>query len=93
MKDATGNQYARTAWATDSNNVGNNRPPAAGINPNGLGTLFITIGTGTSPAGQCGASCTYSGTAGAFPTFNSGFAYTIVVVTSRNNQFSFTVTR
>ena len=93
VKDATGNQYARTAWATDSNNVGNNRPPAAGINPNGLGTLFITIGTGTSPAGQCGASCTYSGTAGAFPTFNSGFAYTIVVVTSRNNQFSFTVTR
>jgi len=87
VKDANGNQFARTAWTTDS---GPNHPPAT-IAANGLGVVFILIGTGASP--QCTSACTYSGTAGAFTTYNTGNAYTILVVTSRNNQFSFTVTR
>ena len=40
-------------------------------------------------ASSC-SSCTLSGSAF---TFTSGYSYTIIVVTARNNQFSFTVTR
>jgi len=54
------------------------------MNPNALGTALILINT------TCGSGCTLTGTAF---TFNQGNAYTILVITSRNNQFSFTVTR
>jgi uncharacterized membrane protein YoaK (UPF0700 family) len=54
--------------------------------PNQLGATPINI------AGSCSA-CTYSGTAGAFTSFVAGNSYTVVVVTSRNNQFSFTIVR
>ena len=54
------------------------------IAPNALGTVVINIGTGC---------CTYSGTANAFNTFATGNSYTVLAITSRNNQFSFTVTR
>src|SRR5712692_3509084 len=40
----------------------------------------------------CG-SCQYTGTAGAFSTFNSGYSYTVKVVTVKNNPFTFTVTK
>ncbi len=40
-------------------------------------------------ASSC-SSCTLSGSAF---TFTSGYSYTIIVVTARNNQFSFTITR
>ena len=40
--------------------------------------------------GSSCSSCTLSGTAF---TFTSGNSYTIIIVTARNNQFSFTVTR
>jgi len=63
-------------------------PPVASIAPNSLGIASTPIGTGG--AGQCGSSCTLSGTAF---TFTSGYSYTVTVVTARNNQFSFTVTR
>jgi len=53
------------------------------INPNSTSPAMILIGS------SC-ASCTIVGSAF---TFNPGFSYTIVIVTSRNNQFSFTVTR
>jgi hypothetical protein len=88
VTDPNGNQFARLSWATDS---GPNHPPAAGIAPNALGIVYVNIGTGsgTSPAGQCGSSCTASGTF----TFSSGTAYTVKIVTTRNNQFTFTVTR
>ncbi|HEV2119053.1 MAG TPA: hypothetical protein VGS11_02940 [Candidatus Bathyarchaeia archaeon] len=92
VKDSTGNQWARLNWQTDAccPGVGSNHPGA--INPNALGIVFITIGTGASGSGgQCGNSCSLSGSG--FTTMNSGFSYTVVVVTSRNNQFSFTVTR
>jgi len=40
--------------------------------------------------GSSCSSCTLSGTAF---TFTSGYSYTIVIVTARNNQFTFAVTR
>jgi flagellin-like protein len=39
------------------------------------------------------SSCQYTGTAGAFSTFNSGYSYTVKVVTVKNNPFTFTVTK
>jgi hypothetical protein len=87
VKDNNGNQWARLNWQTD----GGKNVPAA-IPPNGVLLVTITIGSGASgPGGQCGTYCTQSG-ATAF-SFQSGFSYTITVVTSRNNQFTFTVTR
>jgi hypothetical protein len=93
VKDSSNNQYARINWQTDT---GYNHPAA--IAPNAVGLVTITIGVpagnGGGPGGQCGANnCTYTGTANAFNTFTSGYSYTITVVTSRNNQFVFTVTR
>jgi hypothetical protein len=86
VKDSSGNQYARLNWQTDA---GANHPAA--FSPNALGIVTITIGSGASgPGGQCGASCSLTGSAF---SFTSGYSYTITVVTSRNNQFTFTVTR
>jgi hypothetical protein len=56
------------------------------IAPNTVGIADIKIGT------SC-PSCTYSGNAGAFTQFTPGYSYTIKVVTARNNQFSYTITR
>ena len=89
VKDSGGNQYARLSWATDTGPKGSAaNPPIGSIAPNGLGIASTPIGTGG--AGQCGSSCSLSGTTF---TFQSGFSYTVTVVTSRNNQFTFTVTR
>jgi hypothetical protein len=80
VKDSNGNQYSRTAWSTGPN-------PQSGttsISPNALGTVFVLIGS------TCAGSCPLTGTA---YTFTTGYSYTIVVVTSRNNQFSFAVVR
>jgi FlaG/FlaF family flagellin (archaellin) len=86
VKDSSGNQWSRLTWQTDA---GGQHPAA--ITPNALGIVYVSIGTGaTGTGGQCGASCTPTGT---FTQFNTGFSYTVVVVTSRNNQFSFTVTK
>jgi hypothetical protein len=38
-------------------------------------------------------SCQYTGTASAFPSFVSGYSYTVKVVSTKNNPFTFTVTR
>jgi hypothetical protein len=87
VKNATGGQWSRLNWQTQGYNI-----PAA-IAPNALGILYVTIGTGgPGTGGSCGAAnCTPTGTG--FTTFTSGYTYTIVVVTSRNNQFTFQVTR
>ena len=88
VKDSSGNQYARLAWATDAGPKGAAaNPPTASIAPNALGIASAPINTG---AGACGTYCSLSGTAF---TFTSGYSYTITVVTARNNQFTFTVTR
>jgi hypothetical protein len=89
VKDSNGYQYARLAWATDSGPKGAaTNPPVASIAPNALGIASAPIGTGG--AGQCGTSCSLSGTAF---TFTSGYSYTVTLVTARNNQFTYTVTR
>lgn len=54
------------------------------IAPNAVGLANILTGTSCSPA------CTLSGTAF---TFTAGNSYTVTVVTTRNSQFVFTVTR
>src|SRR2546427_1643770 len=79
VKDSNGNQWARLNWQTDSccAGVGPNHPAA--FAPNALGIVYITTGIGASGSGgMCGSSCTISGTSF---TMNSGFSYTIVVVT------------
>lgn len=53
------------------------------IAPNQVGIANILIGT------SC-PSCTLAGNAF---TFQAGYSYTILVVTARNNQFSFTIVR
>ncbi len=53
------------------------------INPNGVNPTSFPIG----------ASCTGCVLTGSAFTFVAGNSYTVNVVTSRNNQFSFTVTR
>jgi hypothetical protein len=83
VKDSTGNQWARLNWQTGPNVPGQ-------ISPNAVGIVYVTIGSGASPP-QCGSGCTLTGTG--FATFTSGYSYTVQVVTSRNTQFSFTVTR
>jgi hypothetical protein len=56
------------------------------IIPNGFGTAIILIGA------NC-PGCIYGGIPGLFFQFNAGQSYTVTVTTTRNNQFSFTVTR
>jgi flagellin-like protein len=78
VKDSQGNQWQNTNFA------------AGPIAPNTA--LAVNIGLGPTGNG-CGSNCVYTGTANAFNSFQSGYSYTVVVVTTRNNQFSFTVTK
>ncbi len=78
VKDSSGNQYSRISWNTANPYV---------IAPNQVKAVIVSIGTGS---GQCGSSCSLTGNAF---TFTSGYSYTITMVTSRNTQFSFSVTR
>jgi hypothetical protein len=91
VKNSTGGQWAQLNWQSQPH------PPAA-IAPNALGVVYIAIGSGTlGNAGPCDATgstttpCSESGSG--FGAFTSGYSYTITVITSRNNQFQFTVTR
>jgi FlaG/FlaF family flagellin (archaellin) len=59
----------------------------SGISPNAVNPTNIDINTASN---HCGG-CTLSG--GSAFTFSVGSSYTITVVTSRNNQFVFTVVR
>ncbi len=88
VKDSSGNQYARTSWSTGPNP----QTATTAINPNTLGTVFVLIGvTNSATPAQCGSSsCSLTGTAF---QFTAGYAYTVTIVTSRNTQFTFTVTR
>jgi len=84
VKDSSGNQYSRISWNPSNPYV---------IAPNQVKGIIVLIGTTvTSPATTCGSSCTYTGSGSGF-TFASGYSYTITMVTSRNTQFSFQVTR
>jgi hypothetical protein len=80
VKDSAGNQWAKTAW-TGSPPLG----PPVSTAPNALAITSINIGS------LSGATLTPSGAS--FGTFNGGSSYTIVIITTRNNQFTFTVIR
>jgi len=71
VKDASGNQYALTAWSGPT------------ISPHTSFPTLILIGS------SC-PSCLIIGSAF---TFTPGNAYTVTLVTSRNNQFSFELFR
>jgi len=77
VKDNSGNQY--TSPSSPS-------PWTFGpIQPNGVNATLIKIGSLCS-------TCTYSGSTPQF-TFVNGNSYTITVVTTRNNQFTWTLTK
>jgi hypothetical protein len=84
----TGNVTLAAYYVTDSN--GNQWTKQtwtqSPIPPNKAANTFFLIG------GSC-TGCQYTGTAGAFTTFSSGYAYTVKVVTTKNNPFTFTVTK
>ena len=75
-----------TYYVKDTSNNQYSRTSWTGptVSPNGLATTTINIG-----ATSCSA-CTLSGTAF---TFVAGNSYTVLVVTSRNNQFTFNIVR
>lgn len=84
----SGNVTLSAYYITDSSgntwqNLAWSVPP---IQPN-------TATSGTTLTINCGSSCQYTGTAGGFQTFASGYSYTVKVVTTKNNPFTFTVTR
>ncbi len=81
VKDNSGNQYASGITGFAWSNV----PPATA--PNGLAITTINIGASCSAA-----NCQYTGTNPKF-AFVSGNSYTVIVITSRNNQFTFTIVR
>ena len=83
----TANATLATYYVKDAN--GNtyqyNYPSAVvTIAPNTNVPVTFKIGTTSCP------SCVLTGTAF---TFTSGYQYTVLMITSRNNQFTFTVTR
>ena len=78
VNDYTGDQYTRANWATGSY-------PGPTFNPQSTpANATILIST------ACSTSCTQSGSPF---TFQSGFPYTIILVTATNEQFSFMITR
>ncbi len=79
VKDSAGDQYSRTGWSGPS-----------GVTPNALAQPNIGINT-VCPAPTCTYTPATSGSTGF--TFVSGNQYTVVIVTSRNNQFTFTIVR
>ncbi|TMI40473.1 hypothetical protein E6H23_07585 [Candidatus Bathyarchaeota archaeon] len=80
VKDSMGDQWRLDNW----------NPPGQPIAPNDLLIVNIAIGSG---AGGCGNGCQYTGTPGAFTTFQFRQTYTVIVLTARNTQFTFTVIR
>ena len=79
VKNATGAQYARLSWPNDAAGM-----YPASIAPNGLGTINIAVGSLKCPSPSC---------TGATFTFTSGLSYTVTLVTTRNNQFSWSGSR
>jgi hypothetical protein len=77
VNDYTGNQYTRASWATGSY-------PGPTFRPTSWANATILISS------ACSTSCTSSGTAF---VFQSGYPYTIIMVTATNEQFSFMITR
>ncbi|HZY47582.1 MAG TPA: hypothetical protein VFE96_07275, partial [Candidatus Bathyarchaeia archaeon] len=79
VSDSLGNQ-----WASKTGTGGWVGPS---IPPNTAVATIILISQSTS------SCCTYTGTANAFQNYQSGYSYTVKVVTAKNNPFTFTITR
>ena len=82
VSDSNGNTWALTSspWTAGGKN------PTLTIAPNAVLPVVFFIGNGCASPN----TCTLSGTG--FTSFTSG-SYTVKVVTSRNNPFTFTVTK
>ena len=78
VTDYTGDQYIRAVWATGAY-------PGPTFYPQGLPANATILISST-----CSASCSQGGTPF---VFQSGFPYTIILVTATNEQFSFMITR
>lgn len=74
-----------TYYVKDNSNNQYSRTTWTGptISPNALATTYVNIG----------ASCSSCTNQGSTFTFVAGNSYTVIVVTSRNNQFTFTIVR
>jgi len=83
----TGNVTLASYYVTDSNGNQWAKLTWAGgtIAPNKAAVTYIAIGTANG--------CTYTGATGGFASFQSGYSYTVKVLTARNNPFTFTVTK
>jgi flagellin-like protein len=84
IKDNSGDQWQNTVFM------------AGPIAPNTALSVNLGIangGTSGTTGNGCAGNCLYQGTSGAFTGFVSGYSYTVIVVTTRNNQFTFTITR
>ncbi|HZY47581.1 MAG TPA: archaellin/type IV pilin N-terminal domain-containing protein [Candidatus Bathyarchaeia archaeon] len=77
ISDSTGNTWQYLSWGGPT------------IAPNTATPTNLYIGASCT-SGTCTQS---SGTSGSFNTFNSGYSYTVKVITTKNNPFTFTVTR
>jgi FlaG/FlaF family flagellin (archaellin) len=83
----TANATLATYYVKDANGNSYQYSYAAGTGPT------IAPNTSVSITFKIGASCSGCTSTGSPFTFTSGFAYTVLMITSRNNQFTFTVTR
>ena len=83
----TGNVTLASYYVTDSNGNQWAKLTWAGgtIAPNKAAVTYFAIGTANG--------CTYTGATGGFASFQSGYSYTVKVLTARNNPFTFTVTK
>ena len=77
VKDNSGNQYTLSSWT-----------PQPAIAPNAVLAVNILIQS------NCPAGCVYSnGATGTGFQYVSGNSYTVTVVTTRNNQFTWSFTK
>jgi FlaG/FlaF family flagellin (archaellin) len=83
----TANATLATYYVKDANGNSYQYSYATGTGPTIAPNTNIPI---TFKIGASCSSCTLSGSA---YTFTSGYSYTVLMITSRNNQFTFTVTR
>ncbi len=83
----TANATLQTYYVKDSSGNSYQYSYATGTGPTIAPNTSVAI---TFKIGTSCSSCTLTGSA---YTFTSGYSYTVLMITSRNNQFTFTVTR
>ncbi len=85
ITDSSGDTWQALSWTTGPT-----------ISPNAVSITTLAIGTTTSSTtcgtGSSATTCSYVAGTGTFTSFTTG-AYTVKVITSRNNPFSFTVSK